>query len=108
MRITIAPEQRHDPSFDSLQITKIVILGNAEGNPDDRTLGAEIVAIPVAEPSPGQLIFAKSYARTIIIPDLWGYLMANPAIGGALLTALAATISDRVEAWSSAALEVPE
>jgi hypothetical protein len=108
MRITIASEQRHDPDFDSLQIIKIVILGNAEGNPADRTLRAEIVAIPVAEPSPGQLIFAKSYARTIIITDLWGYLIANPAIGGALLTALAATISDRVEEWSSAALDVGE
>jgi hypothetical protein len=27
MRITIAPEQRHDPAFGSLQIAKIVILG---------------------------------------------------------------------------------
>lgn len=106
MRIVIAPEQRHDLAFDSLQVTKIVILSNAEGNPSERTLSAEIVAIPVAEPMPGQLIFAKSQAHKILIPDLWGYLMAHPQTGYALLSALAATIADQADGWSSATLEV--
>lgn len=108
MRIVLAPEQRHDPAFDSLQVIKIVILSNAEGNPSDRTLSAEIVAIPVSEPAPGQLIFAKSHARKLLIPDLWGYLMAHPATGYALLSALASTIADQVPEWSSATLEVSD
>jgi hypothetical protein len=108
VKIKLAPEQRHDPAFDSLQVTKIIILSNTEGNPEDRTLSAEITAIPVAEPIPGHLIYAKSQTRTIKIPDLWAYLVANPAIGGALLTALAATIADQVTEWSSAVLEVGE
>lgn len=107
MRITLDPNERHDPLFDSLQVTKIVILSNTEGNRDERTLSAEIVAIPVAEPIPGQLIFAKSQSRKILIPDLWGYLMANPSTGYALLNALVSTIADQVEEWSSATLEVP-
>lgn len=107
MRIVIAPEQRHDPAFDSLQVTKIVILSNTEGNPNERTLTAEITAIPVAEPMPGQLIFAKSKAHKILIPNLWDYLMNNPETGYALLSALASTIADQVPDWSSAVLEVP-
>jgi hypothetical protein len=108
MKISIPEGQRHDPAFSTLQVTKIVILSNAEGNPSERTLTAEIVGIPVAEPMVGHLIYAKSQAKTIKIPDLWGYLMSNPETAFYLLSALANVIADQVPAWSGAVLEVPE
>ena len=108
MRIAISEEQRHDPAFDSLQVTLILIRSNTEGNASERTLTARLEVIPVAEPMPGQLIYAKSHSQIIEIPNLWDYLVANPAIAFPLMSALTQTIADQVDAWSSATLEVPE
>jgi hypothetical protein len=108
MKIVIPIDQRHRPEFGRLQVKKIIILSNGKGNPEDRTLTAEIVAEPIAEPMPEHFIYADSQEKTIKIPDLWGYLMANPETAFYLLSALANVIADQVPAWSGATLEVPE
>ena len=108
MKITIPANQRHDQAFSTLQVTEIIILSNTEGNPSERSLSAKIVAIPVAEPIPENFIYSKTRARTIKIPDLWEYLMANPEIAFYLLTALTKVIADQVGEWDGVTLEIPD
>lgn len=107
MRIAIPLEERHDPAFDTIQVTLVVIKNNLEGNAKERTLCAEITCIPVAEPMPGHLIFAKNHAQKIEIPDLINYLSSKPETAYKLFSGLTDVIAD-LSRWKNAKLEVPD